>query len=144
MVAGFAWDWSENPNAEIEDVSIPEKDFSMPWNARNKRALFAIKDDSVNQVGCIHTVQGLEFDYVGVIIGNDLKFDVETNSLYTEFDEYKDSSGKKGLRGQQARLTQYVKQIYKVLMSRGRYGCYVYCRDDNLKKYLKSRIQENN
>lgn len=144
MVAGFAWDWSENPNAEIEDVTIPEKDFSMPWNARNKRALFAIKDDSVNQVGCIHTVQGLEFDYVGVIIGNDLKFDVETHSLYTEFDEYKDSSGKKGLRGQQARLTQYVKQIYKVLMSRGRYGCYVYCRDENLKKYLKTRIQENN
>ena len=112
----------------------------MPWNARKQRALFAIKDDSVNQVGCIHTVQGLEFDYVGVIIGNDLKYDPENHSLYVEFEEYKDSSGKKGLKGQQARLTQYVKQIYKVLMSRGRYGCYVYCRDENLGQYLKSRI----
>lgn len=139
MVAGFAWDWSEDANANIPDVSIPEKNFSMPWNERNKRALFAVKEDSVDQVGCIHTVQGLEFDYVGVIIGNDLKFDIETQSLYTDFNEYKDSSGKKGLRGQQERLTQYVKQIYKVLMSRGRFGCYVYCRDENLSNYLKSR-----
>ena len=59
---------------------------------------------------------------------------------YVDYDEYKDSSGKKGLRGQQQRLTQYVKQIYKVLMSRGRFGCYVYCRDENLKQYLKSRL----
>ena len=141
VVAGFAWNWSEEQNAEIEDVSIPEKEFHMPWNARNQRALYAVKEDSVNQVGCIHTVQGLEFDYVGVIIGNDLKFNIETHSLYTEYDEYKDGSGKKGLKGQQARLTQYVKQIYKVLMSRGRYGCYVYCRDENLGNYFKTRLK---
>ena len=140
MVAGFAWDWSEDKNAAIDDVTIPEKNFSMPWNARNQRALFAVKEDSVNQVGCIHTVQGLEFDYVGVIIGNDMKYDPNTHSILVEYDEYRDASGKKGLKKQQDRLTQYVKQIYKVLMSRGRYGCYVYCRDENLKKYLESRL----
>ncbi|MBQ8306081.1 MAG: DUF2075 domain-containing protein [Blautia sp.] len=140
MVAGFAWEWSDDKNAAVDDVTIPEKNFSMPWNARNQRALFAIKEDSVNQIGCIHTVQGLEFDYVGVIIGNDLKYDPESHALFVDFDEYKDVSGKKGLRGQQKRLSQYVKQIYKVLMSRGRYGCYVYCRDENLKQYLKSRL----
>ena len=143
MVAGFAWNWSEDENAAVDDVDIPEKDFHMPWNSRKQRALFAVKEDSVDQVGCIHTVQGLEFDYVGVIIGNDLKYDPEKHTLYVEFEEYKDSSGKKGLKGQQARLTQYVKQIYKVLMSRGRYGCYVYCRDENLGNYLKSRICED-
>ncbi len=140
LVAGFAWDWSKDKNAKVDDVTIPEKYFNMPWNSRDKRALFAIKEDSVNQVGCIHTVQGLEFDYVGVIIGNDLKFDVETQSLYSDYNEYRDNSGKKGLKKQQERLTQYVKQIYKVLMSRGRYGCYVYCRDENLKNYLESRM----
>ena len=140
MVAGFAWDWSEDKNASVDDVTIPEKNFSMPWNARNQRALFAVKEDSVNQVGCIHTVQGLEFDYVGVIIGNDLKYNPDTHSILVEYDEYRDASGKKGLKQQQERLTQYVKQIYKVLMSRGRYGCYVYCRDENLKKYLESRL----
>lgn len=143
MVAGFAWDWSEDKNAAIDDVTIPEKNFSMPWNARNQRALFAVKEDSVNQVGCIHTVQGLEFDYVGVIIGNDLKYDPDTHSILVEYDEYKDASGKKGLKRQQDRLTQYVKQIYKVLMSRGRYGCYVYCRDENLKNYLESRLSKS-
>ena len=140
MVAGFAWEWSEDENAAVDDVTIPEKGFRMPWNARKQRELYAIKEDSVDQVGCIHTVQGLEFDYVGVIIGNDLKYNPDTHTLYTEFDEYKDSNGKKGLRGQQERLTQYVKQIYKVLMSRGKYGCYVYCRDNNLKAYLESRL----
>ena len=140
MVAGFAWDWSEDKNAAVDDVTIPEKNFRMPWNARNQRALFAVKEDSVNQVGCIHTVQGLEFDYVGVIIGNDLKYDPDTHNILVEYDEYKDASGKKGLKRQQDRLTQYVKQIYKVLLSRGRYGCYVYCRDENLKKYLESRL----
>ena len=74
------------------------------------------------------------------ILWNDLKYNPDTHSIIVEYDEYKDTSGKKGLKGQQERLTQYVKQIYKVLMSRGRYGCYVYCRDDNLKKYLKSRL----
>ena len=140
MLAGFAWNWSEDKNAAVEDVVIPEKGFSMPWNARNQRALFAIKEDSVNQIGCIHTVQGLEFDYVGVIIGNDLKYDPDSHSLYVDFEEYKDSSGKRGLKGQQERLAQYVKQIYKVLMSRGRFGCYVYCRDDNLNQYFKKRF----
>ena len=140
MVAGFAWDWSEDKNAAVDDVVIPEKNFRMPWNARNQRALFAVKEDSVNQVGCIHTVQGLEFDYIGVIIGNDMKFDPVNHSIVVEYEEYKDATGKKGLRNQQERLTQYVKQIYKVLMSRGRYGCYVYCRDDNLKKYFESRL----
>ena len=140
LVAGFAWKWSEDSNASVDDVTIPEKGFRMPWNARNQRALFAIKKDSVDQVGCIHTVQGLEFDYVGVIIGNDLKYDPVSQTLYVDFEEYKDSSGKKGLKGQQQRLTQYVKQIYKVLMSRGRYGCYVFCRDDNLREYFKKRL----
>ena len=140
MVAGFAWDWSEDKNAAVDDVTIPEKNFRMPWNARNQRALFAVKEDSVNQVGCIHTVQGLEFDYVGVIIGNDLKYDPNTHSIIVEYDDYKDASGKRGLKSQQERLTKYVKQIYKVLMSRGRYGCYVYCRDENLRNYLETRL----
>lgn len=139
MVAGFAWDWSEDKNAAVDDVKIPEKNFSMPWNARNQRALFAVKEDSVDQIGCIHTVQGLEFDYVGVIIGNDLKYDPDTHELYADFEEYKDASGKRGLKGQRERLTQYVKQIYKVLLSRGKRGCYVYCRDENLRRYLESR-----
>ena len=75
-----------------------------------------------------------------MIIGNDLKYNPDTHTLYADYDEYKDSSGKKGLKRKQEELTQYVKQIYKVLLSRGRYGCYVYCRDENLSQYLKKRL----
>lgn len=143
LVAGFAWEWSEEETAAVDDVTIPEKNFSMPWNARKQRSLFAIKPDSVNQVGCIHTVQGLEFDYVGVIVGNDLKYDPENKCLRVDYEEYKDSTGKKGLKDQPERLARYVKQIYKVLMSRGRKGCYVYCRDENLAEYFKSRMKKD-
>ena len=83
--------------------------------------------------------QGLEFDYVGVIIGNDMKFDPETMEIYADYDNYYDSSGKKGLKDQRSRLTTYVKNIYRVLLSRGMKGCYVYCVDKDLQNYMKQR-----
>lgn len=141
LTAGFAWPWSKEEHAAIRDVTMPEYNFSMPWNERYNRSLFAIKDDSIDQVGCIHTVQGLEFDYVGVIIGNDLRYDPETRRIYADYEEYKDNSGKKGLKNQPERLTAYVKNIYKVLMSRGMKGCYVFCRDKNLEAYFEQRMR---
>ncbi len=140
MVAGFAWEWSEETDASINDVQIPEWNFAMPWNARKDRALFAIKEDSVNQIGCIHTVQGLEFDYVGVIIGDDLTYNYNTGLIEANFGNYKDSSGKMGLKGNPEELTKLVKNIYKVLLSRGTKGCYLYCRDYGLRSYFKTRL----
>lgn len=99
---------------------------------------------SIRLVVSIHTSQGLEFDYVGVIIGKDLKFDPQTMTLYADYDEYKDTVGKKGLKKDPAKLTELVKNIYKVLLSRGMKGCYVYCRDRNLHNDLLERIQLTN
>ncbi|WP_160043657.1 DUF2075 domain-containing protein [Paenibacillus sp. USDA918EY] len=148
MLAGFAWTWTKedegNRNGEIDDVIIEEHDFSMPWNGRAISTTWAVHPDGIDQIGCIHTSQGLEFDYVGVIIGNDLKFDPKTMTLYADYDEYKDTVGKKGLKKDPAKLTQLVKNIYKVLLSRGMKGCYVYCRDKNLHNYLLERIQLTN
>ena len=76
-----------------------------------------------NLIGCIHTSQGLELDYVGVIIGNDMKFDPETMEIYADYDNYYDTPGKKGLKNQRTRLTAYVKNIYRVLLSRGMKVC---------------------
>lgn len=144
VVAGFAWQWTQekngNDDAQIEDVVIPEHNFSMPWNSRKDQYSWATDDAKRNQIGCIHTSQGLEFDYVGVIIGNDLRFDPDTMELYASMDDYKDGNGKKGLKGHEVKLTAYIKNIYKVLLSRGMKGCYVYCRDENLSKYLKDRM----
>ncbi|XCP86146.1 DUF2075 domain-containing protein [Roseburia hominis] len=146
MLAGFAWPWTDaksgNDNAQKEDVTIPECNFSMPWNSRKDQYSWATDESKRNQIGCIHTSQGLEFDYVGVIIGNDLKFDPDRRELYASFEDYRDSAGKKGLKNQPDKLTAYVKNIYRVLMSRGMKGCYIYCRDKNLEAYFRERRNE--
>lgn len=143
MLAGYAWNWTSskdgNDDAQINDVNIDEFDFHMPWNSRKASTKWATDNDMRNQIGCIHTSQGLEFDYVGVLIGDDMKFDPETMTIYADYDHYYDTTGKKGLKDQRRRLTAYVKNIYRVLMSRGMKGCYVYCTDHNLQNYLKQR-----
>lgn len=146
MLAGYAWKWTSekdgNANGEIYDVSLPEYDFSMPWNARNIQTRWAIESDGINQIGCIHTSQGLEFDYVGIIIGNDLKYNPKTMELYSSYDDYFDTTGKKGLKNNPEVLTNLVKNIYRVLLSRGMKGCYIFCRDKNLQEYLKKRLNK--
>ncbi len=141
MTAGFAWKWAKNSHAQVKDVTIPEFNFAMPWNSNDQRELFAIKKDSINQVGCIHTVQGLEFDYVGVIIGSDMKYNPETGLIYGDYKEYQDTSGKRGLKNHPDQLTRYIKNIYKVLLSRGMKGCYVFVRDPALRSYLEHRME---
>ena len=144
MLAGFAWTWTSekegNTDAQALDVNIPEHDFKMPWNSKTNQYTWATDDSKRDQIGCVHTSQGLEFDYVGVIIGNDLKFNPNTMEIYADYNEYFDSSGKKGLKENPQELTRLVKNVYKVLLSRGMKGCFVYCRDKNLQEYLKSRL----
>ncbi len=145
MLAGFAWEWTDakhgNDDAQVEDVTIPEFGFSMPWNSRKEQNTWAVDENKRNQIGCVHTSQGLEFDYVGVIIGKDLQFNPDTGLIYASIDDYKDKSGKKGLKNNPAKLTLFIKNIYKVLMSRGMKGCYIYCCDKELAAYLKQRMQ---
>ncbi len=111
----------------------------MPRNARSISSTWAIDESGIDQIGCVHTSQGLEFDYVGVIIGNDLKYDSNKMELYSDYEEYKDRMGKRGLKFKNEELTKLIKNIYKILMSRGMKGCYVYCRDQELMNYLCSR-----
>ncbi|MCA9348664.1 DUF2075 domain-containing protein [Candidatus Saccharibacteria bacterium] len=143
VLAGYAWKWTSaregNPDAEVEDVSIPEFDFSMPWNSRKVGTTWAEDDEGIHQVGCIHTSQGLEFDYVGVIIGNDLQYDPETMTFVTSHENYKDGEGKKGLKDDPKELNRLVRNIYKVLMTRGMKGCYVYTTSPSLKNYLNKK-----
>ena len=144
LLAGYAWNWTSekegNSNAEIDDIVIEDYNFSMPWNSRNNSYSWAVDPDKAGQIGCIHTSQGLEFDYVGVIIGNDLKYDPISMTVYGSYDDYKDSAGKKGLKNNPTELTTYIKNIYRVLLSRGMKGCYVFCQDENLREHLKSRL----
>ena len=144
LLAGYAWPWTSakegNADAEVCDVSIPEFDFAMPWNSRREPYDWAVDDSKRNQIGCVHTCQGLEFDYVGVIIGNDLRYNPDTMLVEASYPDYYDTTGKKGLKQNPGELTALVKNIYRVLLSRGMKGCYVFCRDKNLQQYLENRL----
>ena len=148
LVAGYCWDWiSEGKNnTEVHDITIPEYNFGMSWNLGNS-ATWAIDPMSVNEIGCIHTCQGLEFDYVGVIIGDDLRY--EDGHIVTDYTKRaKTDQSLKGInkiakedgREKAHRVADLlIKNTYRTLMTRGMKGCYVYCVDEGLREYLKSR-----
>ncbi len=148
LVAGYCWPWS-NPTSDgslVNDVVIPEHNFFMPWEAKDGVKLkdgipkwyqWAIKTQAINQVGCIYTVQGFEFDYIGVIIGNDLKYDKENDCLIGNISANKDPML---IKYDKDNFKTYVKNIYRVLMSRGMKGCYVYFMDKEVEKYFRDRI----
>ena len=146
MVAGYCWDWIKDGknNSEVHDIQIG--DFGMSWNLGSS-STWAIDPESVNEIGCIHTCQGLEFDYVGVIIGDDLRYD---NGIVTDFfQRARTDQSIKGLKGlykkdkeQALRIAdRIIKNTYRTLLTRGQKGCYIYCVDKDLETYLKERLK---
>jgi DUF2075 family protein len=146
LTAGFCWPWSNDLDDDgqlVKDVHIGE--FAMPWETKDtikripegyvKWFEWAYKPEGIKQVGCIYTAQGFEFDYVGVIIGNDLKYSIANDCLLTDMDESKDPMLKRSRGG----FDGYVRNIYRVLMSRGMKGCYVYCCNPQVAEYLKRK-----
>lgn len=147
MLAGYCWDWISKKDINEYDISIDDYDFKMKWNLSNTKT-WAIDDDSINEVGCIHTAQGLEFDYVGIIIGEDIK--VENNKIVTDFTKRaktdKSLNGIKKLYKENPEnaleiADEIIKNTYRTLMTRGQKGCYIYCVDKALANYLKTRVE---
>ncbi len=149
IVAGYCWKWISRNEPDQYDIQIPEYNFSMRWNLNSDGSLYLIKPESVKEAGCIHTCQGLELDYIGVIIGDDLQY---TEDHVESFPEHRASSDqsvkgyKKLLKANpiqaQERLDKIIKNTYKTLLTRGQKGCYVYCTDKKLAAYIKSCIQK--
>lgn len=146
LLAGYCFEWVSKRDNTKSDISIPKYDFNMKWNL-NSTEPWAIGKNSVNEIGCIHTCQGLEFDYIGVIIGDDIRY--ENGRIVTDFNNRaktdKSLSGIKKLykADKQAALDkadELIKNTYRVLMTRGMKGCYVYCMDEPLQNYLKDRV----
>lgn len=147
MVAGYCWDWIKGGKTLTTVHDIVIDDFEMSWNLGNT-STFAIDETSVNECGCIHTVQGLEFDYVGVIIGDDLRY--EHGKVITDYTKRaKTDQSLKGLKtlankGNQEALKEcdeIIRNTYRTLMTRGMKGCYVYCTDKKLRDYLRKRFK---
>lgn len=140
MVAGYCYDWNVKNRRGDWDVIIGDS-FKAKWNLQEDN-IFAINPNSFEQIGCIHTVQGMEFDYVGVFIGKDLYYDglVKTNKYAISKDDR--SSGIRGCKDEKL-ADRLIRNTYKVLLTRGQKGCYIFCEDKNLSEYIKKHISSN-
>ncbi|MEP7377696.1 MAG: DUF2075 domain-containing protein [Chitinophagaceae bacterium] len=139
MVAGYCWEWYSKKNSSLFDVVIPEFDFEMKWNLTTDGSLWIVSPESVHEIGCIHTCQGLEVDYIGVIIGADII--AQDGKVLTQpaarARSDKSVFGYKKLiekNPQEAKgiLRSIIKNTYRTLMTRGMKGCYIYCVDKDL------------
>jgi hypothetical protein len=145
MVAGYCWEWISKKNTALKDIRIGT--YGATWNLIDDGQAWIIQPDSVEQVGCIHTCQGLEIDYVGVIVGPDLV--VRDGIVIT--DPSKRAKGDKSVSGWKKRAKQdavatavqtdrIIKNTYRTLMTRGQKGCYVYFTDPETRDYFRSRL----
>ncbi len=138
VVAGFAWPWASKRDKAAFDIEIA--DLKLRWNSTATDWINS--KNSVQEVGSIHTVQGYDLNFAGVIIGPELGFDKETNRITFHRDKYFDVKGKEnnptlGIFYTDEDLRQYVLNVYRVLLTRGILGTYVYVVDKSLREYLK-------
>ncbi len=147
ITAGFCWQWSyPNPDGTLKD-DIVIGNYRRPWNARPearrlaagipKSNLWAYDRNGINQIGCVYTAQGFEFDYAGVIFGNDLVYDFDQQTWKGQPENSEDAM----VRRSRGSFLGLVKNTYRVLLSRGMKGCYVYFTDKDTERFLKSRIE---
>ena len=147
ILAGYCWNWPKDTRNDVNYHDIKIGDYGISWNLDGGDA-FAINPDSVHEAGCIHTSQGLEFDYVGVIIGDDMRY--ENGEIVTDYSKRaKTDQSMKGIKGlakddpeKASQLAdEIIKNTYRTLMTRGMKGCYVYCTDSELATYFKERLK---
>ncbi|MGZ5543219.1 MAG: DNA/RNA helicase domain-containing protein [Limisphaerales bacterium] len=145
MVAGYCWDWASQKSPAAMDIEIDDSSFKAQWNLRTDGSLWILKSSSVGEVGCIHTCQGLELDYVGVILGPD--FMVRDGIVQTSAENRsRMDSSVRGFRKMLkanpdlARKTadEIIKNTYRTLMTRGRKGCFIYSTDPETNEYFTS------
>lgn len=146
VVAGYCWPWRSKKDSSADDIVIGEN-YRRQWNLDQDGSLWIIAENSIEQVGCIHTCQGLEVDYIGVIIGPDL---VVRNGQVITVPDQRDKHDK-SIRGYKKLMKEHpdlarqetdliIKNTYRTLMTRGMKGCYVFCTDAETVEYLRGRL----
>ena len=137
MVAGYAWKWVSKNDKSKPDIVVG--DTKLFWNSKIHD--WVNSPNAMNEVGCIHTVQGYDLNYVGVIIGPELSYDATNNKLVVNAEKYKDINGKRSIT-EPKELERYIVNIYKTLLTRGIKGAYVYVVDKKLEKYLIEKLNK--
>lgn len=143
--AGYSWEWiskecktySEVISNGLEDIKIG--DYKYVWNMNNQE--FIISENAINEIGCIHTLQGYDLNYVGVILGEEIDYDRENNRLVINLDKFYDKYVKQ--QSDYDTVYNYIINSYKVIMSRGIKGCFVYACNKNMQEYLEKFINKN-
>lgn len=146
MLAGYCWKWISKNEPSLKDIVIG--DYEATWNLNQHGQAWIIHPDSVKEIGCIHTCQGLELDYVGVIIGPDLI--VRNGEIIT--DATKRAKTDKSIFGYGKLLKEnptkaketadmIIKNTYRTLMTRGMKGCYIYSTDPETQEYFKNNLK---
>jgi hypothetical protein len=149
VTAGFCWNWSyPNPDGTlVSDVILGT--YIRPWNVKTdankvakgipRASLWAYDPKGIDQVGCVYTAQGFEFDYVGVIVGNDLTYNFDKQ----DWEGHPENSADQVVKRSKRNFVDLVKNTYRVLFSRGMKGCYIYFMDKDTERFFKSRIENH-
>jgi len=138
LVAGYAWEWVSKKNKNMFDIIIGN--VKLKWNS--VAIDWVNSPNAINEVGCIHTTQGYDLNYAGVIIGPELDYDFQTKEIVIYKDRYKDKAGKNTVTDEFI-LKEYIINIYKTILLRGIKGTYIYAVNNNLQKYLAQFIPTN-
>jgi hypothetical protein len=159
IVAGYCWKWITASNSKkwkeltteeqskLFDIEFLEYDFQMRWNLKEDGMLWLLKKDSINEVGCIHTCQGLELEHIGVIIGDD--FIVRDGEIIIQPEKHPGAdraiqSWKKVIKENpiegRVRVEEVIKNTYRTLMTRGSKSCHLYCTDKETRNYFKALL----
>lgn len=148
MVAGYTQKWVSKKDPSAYDFDFPEEGFKARWNLTEDGMLWILKESSVHEIGCIHTCQGLEVDYVGVIFGDDFLIrdgQIVTDAAKRYHGDRSIHGYKKALKANRAEALKHaddiIKNTYRTLMTRGQKGCYVYSRDPETNAYLQQAAQ---
>lgn len=136
LVAGYSWRWISKSASGLHDIVIG--DVRLRWNSTNKDWINTAGAEG--EVGCIHTTQGYDLNYTGVIFGHEIRYDERLDQIVIEKDNYHDRMGKQAIADPNE-LKQYILNIYRTIMLRGIRGTFVYACDDGLRRYLKRHVE---
>lgn len=135
LVAGYSWPWLSKKDKTAFDIEI--EGVNLFWNRTDKDWISS--HTSFTEVGCIHTTQGYDLNYVGVIFGKEITYNSDTSTIEIDPKNYHDRNGKAGIKNKEE-LRDYIINIYKTILYRGIRGAYIYAWDENLREYFKKHI----
>ena len=135
MVAGYAWKWVSKADKDAYDISLDGRQWK--WNTTDRD--WVNSPTSINEIGCIHTIQGYDLNYAAIIFGYEIDYDMKHKCFIVDKSKYKDGLGK-SVGKNQAALEEYILNIYKTMLTRGICGTYVYACNKGMREYLKRYI----